>query len=80
MLASIHETTTSEVMTMRVINRELHLVLKDGTRETYEEFYTESNVERLWFDRLSTNSSVEMATLVYRDSKTGKIEDSVKLK
>lgn len=63
-----------------ILSRELHIVMRDGFRETYEEFYTESNVERLWYDRLCTNKDVERATLVYREEKTGKIFDQIKLK
>ena len=63
-----------------ILKRELHLVDDEGFRETYEEKYTESNVEKLWHDRLSTNRHVVRATLVYRNEKTGVIIDQVKLK
>jgi len=65
---------------MQVINRELHIVTRDGYRETYEEYCTESNVETLWYDRLHTNTDIERATLVYRVEKTGVIVEQIKLK
>ena len=65
---------------MQVLQRELHIVTIYGERETYEEYWTECNVERLWYDRLHINREIERATLVYRDAKTGVIIDQEKLK
>ena len=65
---------------MKTITRELHIVTRDGFRETYEEYNSSCNVERLWHERLHTNKHVERATLVYREESTGKIVDQFKLK
>lgn len=65
---------------MKVLTRELHIVNYDGYRETYEEYNSSCNVERLWHERLCTNKYIERATLVYREESTGKIVDQFKLK
>ena len=65
---------------MRILDRELHLMTNRFGPEVYREAYTENNVERLWYDRLHTNTDVKEADLVYIDRKTGRVESREVLK